>query len=100
MNYELALKLKKAGFPEGYKGDTENTIGLPGKERIFLPTLSELIEACGKDLATLNNWGDRWSASTQYCMECGTYQGCKNLDVDGKTPEIAVANLWLKLNKK
>jgi hypothetical protein len=52
--------------------------------------LSELINACGDKFEVLERKGkDKW-----HCRPC--YGECKNY----KTPEEAVANLWLKLQNK
>ncbi len=87
INYELAKELKEAGFPE-----TTEYYGVN-------PTLSDLIEACGEEFGSLERrvlelgiiqniivW-DCWGSNPQN-------QGY------GSTPEIAVAKLWLALNKK
>lgn len=95
MEYKLAEKLKDAGFPQG-----EGMYSLQGEEpryltedpikwgNAYLPTLSELIEACGEGLSLLLKMdeGD-WNAVGS--------NGSINL---GKTPEEAVAKLWLALN--
>ena len=58
MNYELALELKKAGFPQEGKGELRNENGLSPMlangfplegeygEFVYFPTLEELIEGC------------------------------------------------------
>jgi len=117
MNYELALKLKKAGFPqkkikEGddvfvddepkQKWDEEVGVVNITKEMVRVPTLSELIEACPKTIEakdfdsigifTLSISGDEWTAG-YYWYEYSV------LDRDGSTPEEAVVNLYLALNK-
>ena len=71
MKYELNQKLGKAGFPYW-----------TGEE----PTLSELIEACGKGFWELTKYPSRW----------GAYEW-KGREGSGSTPEEAVANLWLAL---
>jgi len=104
MDYKLAKKLKDAGFPlKNSVWDKYLYIGEPSDEdferewnkgkETFSPTLSELIEACGDKFFRLeylcgNRKDYRWFA-----------QGMEGV-VGGKTPEIAVAKLWLKLNKK
>lgn len=82
MTYELVEQLKKAGYP------IEMLIGGVLK----FPTLSELIEACGEEFESLTQtlhedakW--KWTACTS---EIRTF---------GNTPEEAVANLYLSLNK-
>ncbi len=92
MNYELAKKLKDAGFPQNkgggrnyfiseacYKGDyyTRNA-----PSRAYVPTLSELIEACGVKFA------ERLQGNRKFLMDFS------------ENNEESVANLWLELNKK
>ena len=120
MNYKLAKQLKDAGFPQFGNGfalipdnipvgdgtpeeieedgtmtviDWQNYIyntSLHSEEMMYQPTLSELIEACGK-LHGLFRDRERncWVAWTRN----------PEIDCDGKTPEEAVAKLWLKLNE-
>ncbi len=96
MNYELAKKLKGEGFPHKY------IIAELGSERTdsrYFPTLSELIEACGGGFAKVERipWVDRGSRS--WSASCSVME-CEDIFAEGETPEEAVANLWLKLNKK
>ncbi len=99
MTYELAQKLKEAGFPQGElvsgKFHHDKTTG----ELTLIPTLSELIETCGSNLYMLRYdppatviGGIRWKAT-------GVGNG-KNAEVYGSTPEEAIANLYIALNKK
>lgn len=89
MNYELAKKLKEAGFPK------QLTKGLYFPNDVYLPTLSELIEACGEGFHNLEKFKIKWMANgCKYPDENNTYL------VEGSTPEEAVANLWLVLNKE
>jgi len=119
MNYELAKKLKEAGFPqEGEfvwidrnlkKTETneQRTIVLwkdvvsewePNCEILcYNPTLSELIYACSKEVNfILVDRGNFWECGGNDENEEGMNIWGK---VEGKTPEEAVANLWLSLNK-
>ena len=85
--YKLAKKLKDAGFPscrEAYSFDSKET--LPD------PTLSELIEACGKDFGELMKSRNHsyWIANDMKGEASGK----------GKTPEEGVTKLWLELNKR
>lgn len=122
MNYELCKKLKEAGFPNAkdINGEDKSFVWvkynpeddfIPVDSKIFyefwqqtysikgnidiFPTLSELIEACGDKFGTLyhnvhKEEGElEWSVAT-YSPDCVGH---------GDTPEEAVANLWLKLNK-
>ena len=104
MEYKLAKELKDAGFPQAdpnqafnvgtfqYIGDNSN------KETLcYIPTLSELIEACGDKFDALGKCKDDGMSKI--------VDGWIAVDEDnkrrwGKTPEEAVANLWLALNKK
>jgi hypothetical protein len=94
MNYELAKKLKDAGFVfkewylECHNGQSSE-LQWDNAEWEY-PTLSELIEACGDRFELLERKGlNQW-----HCRPC--YGECKNYS----TPEEAVANLWLKLQNK
>lgn len=104
MTYELAKELRDAGFPQKlpsgsftiYGGQIKDT--KTNENAIYVPTLSELIEACGEgefmlhQTRTLNN-PDRtpfWIASMPE----------HDRKASGSTPEEAVARLWLALNKK
>ncbi len=96
MNYELAKKLKDAGFPQT---DLSKKKYIPnpdfgGKpvEGAYIPTLSELIEACmEKDFFhSLTYLGEgEWEAE---------HGGIEPVGI-GNTPEEAVTNLWLKLHE-
>ncbi len=65
----------------------------------MVPTLSELIEACGEKFEELINLKDKW-----ICYGGGKdiIKGVEQWHAfgEGSTPEEAVANLWLELNKK
>lgn len=102
LNYELAKKLKDAGFTQrrgcsaclqGYafeNGFTEEKIG---DDYVASPTLEDLIEACGNDLDQLENTMDGWRAYGS--------KGDEPIEIYwGKTPSEAVANLWLSLHTK
>lgn len=107
MNYELAKKLKDAGFPliestVGYcdnkchgKDCNEELIRIDGKV-YWIPTLSELIEACDGMLAHL---GDKSGIGDKRWRAWSFIKDGISLDVQGSTPEEAVANLYLELKK-
>ncbi len=98
LSFELAKKLKDAGFPMNphrrwdlsdfyfnpESGDERNE-----REKVWIPTLSELIEACGDKFSLLAKGEDGWGALG------GTITVARYND--SKTPEEAVANLWLAL---
>ncbi len=115
INYELAKKLKDAGFPQEdghfYWFDTgtrsmflecvsDESEALHEHSREYqrlamVPTLSELIEACG-DNVFLEVYKDTKSCSASN----RPYSQENEKRGRGSTPEEAVANLWLELNKK
>ena len=104
MDYELAKQLKAAGFPQ--KGDWwfrkyyDGEIGkinahrdIPAKEDAYSPTLSELVEAClGLGHHFCLHYANGWNAETS--------RGSARILETAKTPEEAVAKLWIELNKK
>lgn len=95
MKYELAKQLKDAGFPNSENWITAD-IASQGKRMVIgdqseiyiVPTLSELIEACGT--IQLNIYNDAKYSQALSNSKVG----------EGSTPEEAVANLWITLNKK
>jgi hypothetical protein len=102
MTYELAAQLRDVGFPqkqgEGgtwiYPDESTVRVHLEKDDGCYMPTLSELIEACGEDF---NNFvlmrnGKLWSAGTGN----GPFEG--KAAESFFTPEEAVANLYLSLN--
>ena len=102
MNYELAKQLKDAGFPQKNTGVFSFSYVFETKEgnletgdKAYVPTLSELIEACGERFDSLENafqngWrADGWDITEEII-----------LTKIGSTPEEAVAKLWLKLHER
>jgi hypothetical protein len=103
---ELAIELNSAGFPniqdvqhrQGREFLTpEGSVSVysvgeeASAEDWFLPTLSELIAACGEKFSSL-------------ILDCGKWR-CTASEYEGyddlySTPSEAVAHLWLALNKK
>ena len=107
MNYKLAEQLKEAGFPQ----DTRHFFGFieahkdweldngDMSDSVACPTLSELIEACnkvGNRFFCLDFLKGTWGARKYF-----KHPHCNNhyISMSGKSPEEAVAKLWLKLNK-
>jgi hypothetical protein len=92
VDYELAKSLMDAGFPQIGKG---RLIGSPDKlvwrsgDRVYVPTLEELIDACGTNFGSLDKRHDGWLASANYEQSCFA-----------ETPAAAVARLWLALQKQ
>jgi len=113
LSYALYNKLKDLGFPQFVcdklksprgryiTGDDEfNTAKI--KRSVYVPTLSELIEACGDREKNYDQpfflnfvYKDRWD--TGYSSQGN--DPFTPIEVSGSTPEEAVANLWLAINK-
>lgn len=111
MNYELAKKLKDAGFPlkvceSSYDWKGQQIVQFDDfnnekkhNTKYFVPTLSELIEACGDgfDGITRREVGKRLDYYNAFAVG-GFSSGI--IIGKGKTPEESVANLYLELHKK
>lgn len=113
MTYELAKKLKDAGYPqktvEHYATEELKVLRIHfwfddselvyPNNLIYRPTLSELIEACGKYFSKLqkSQLKRTWTATWRHHMSVSKtkYRGISRT---GKTPAEAVARLWLALN--
>jgi hypothetical protein len=98
IDYTLANELKDAGFPQGGKGRwlvDPGQIVARGGDRAYVPTLEELIEACGENFAWLHQSvkSKKWAAQ-DFIYDEDSHGG------QGSTPTEAVARLWLALNKK
>lgn len=91
MNYELAKKLKEAGYPQEYNPKYDIGGGSAPGSDIRKPSLSELIEACGDRIWSITRHGNIWQTNFKDGM---------GGESSGSTPEEAVTNLWLELNKK
>jgi hypothetical protein len=91
ISYELARKLKDAGFPQSELARAQHQAGY---DYVSLPTLSTLIEVCGEGFGVLGRDPDRWVAR-EYVSERGEWNNAH----EGETPEDAVARLWLLLNQ-
>lgn len=115
VNYALAKMLKDAGFP--YTTGNFRSVYPPDEpvpkyymqvipeddKGVRLPTLSELIEACGQCLSHIkrlrvNDYDYWWAVS--HCGHPEHEWSGNNLEKQGKTPEEAVAKLWIALNNK
>ena len=105
MNYELAKKLKDAGFLQNgngmwYMDSKKYTPKLPtlfnSNKSAYIPTLSELIEACGEKIESLEREDSNWLAWSN-----GNFESSLESEPHfGSTPEEAVAKLWLALYQK
>jgi hypothetical protein len=97
MEHDLAKELEDAGFPQGGKGTwvyPMDALRTRPSDRIYAPTLEELIEACGREFYSVVKNGELWRAFSTI-DELNTVAGRT-----GQTPTIAVARLWLALNPK
>lgn len=104
MKYETAKQLKDAGFPQGkpgierrrswFDGDGDLSDWWDGNECVYIPTLSELIEACRDALYSLSRTkAGMWGIDA-------TYDKGKSSHATSciyETPEEALANLYLAL---
>ena len=114
MNYELCKKLKDAGFKQsGWNGNTITEDGTESSDyedlvtteegECYLPTLSELIEAFENRFICISKNPFEDKQENQEWIAEGFGEGIERsvkIQWSGKTPEEAVANLWLELNKK
>ena len=114
MNYELIKKLKEAGFRQTGSGKyipeknaKEEVLLDDGEDKITefrqedwvkVPTLSELIEACGASFDSLT-FGNRMNGTLTGWFATGGEDPTEVYEEQGDTPEEAVARLWLILNK-
>jgi hypothetical protein len=104
IDFAIANELKDAGFPQGGNGRwlvDPNNIVARGRDRAYVPTLEELIEACGD---CFENLGRDTSADdiVWICNDCGKTKQKEGIIAgwyEGKTPTEAVARLWLALSK-
>ena len=96
MTYELAKLLKDAGFSQFGKGTwtyPPDKIVTHYTDRVYDPTLSELIEACGETFDSLRRVG-----FTDWQAEDRSYTGSGPVFC-GNSTEEAVARLWLALHE-
>jgi hypothetical protein len=91
VDYKLAKSPMDAEFPQIGKG---SSIGPLDKlvwrisDRVYVPTLEKLIDACGENFGSLDKHHDGWLARANEDQR--SFAG---------TPGEAVARLWLTLQK-
>jgi hypothetical protein len=90
ISFELARKLKQAGFPQSELARAQRKTGY---DYVSMPGLAALIEACGRDFGALGRKGSSWMA----CGYIAQYGEWKNIHT-ADTAEDAVARLWLSIN--
>jgi hypothetical protein len=95
MNYELAKELRDAGFPQTGNGSSispPDALVMRRGDRIYSPTLSELILACGKPFKLEGN--------SEIASEASIWVAESNaVSCNAATPDEAVGRLWLALRK-
>jgi len=114
ISYELAKKLKEAGFSQdmdvgdmfyddekcptlnSYVEEAGEEFVVQSKNPIKIPTLSELIEACGKELLLIKHVFDGGLDGKEELW----WAEAKNDGMAGVNPEESVAYLWLALQKR
>ena len=109
MNYDLAKALSGAGFPQGGSGSwilPPDKIVSRREDRVYVPTLSELIEAIGnfrKPFTLRTNFAgpsiDELYAAKGWQAAVDAHK-LNYIQTPGDTAEEAVARLWLALNTK
>ena len=121
MDYELCKKLKEAGFPQTgdywfdktYKFELNDGrgCGQEGEQDYFeiaedysAPTLSELIEACGEHLVDIvKSSPTHWRVHGQGKIDWDWMYGGRRdwgYSISGKSPEEAVAKLYLAIHSQ
>ena len=93
MDNELAKELKEAGFPQaihynsGGVADYLETDANGKTHIVSVPTLEELVEACGVDFQSV----------ARFSYAPFLARGRQIMQTAGQTPTEAVARLWLAL---
>lgn len=101
LSYDTCRTLKEAGFPQ------KQPIFIPDgsfdeSKGVYIPNLSELIEACGDEFYNLTKSSilTKWYAKVSKKTEVDGQTFSRFIESEGSTPSEAVARLWLALNKK
>lgn len=112
LSSKLAKELKDAGFPFNPNRDWDksdyfwlpcNKITKDDREKLWIPTLSELIEACGREYILVDDGCLFYAVEKLGSIERNKANGITFRECTlwtGKTPEEAVAKLYIALNKK
>jgi hypothetical protein len=90
MQYELARELKDAGFPQTGSGKWighVDSLVWRNADRVYVPTLEELIKACGAEITcfAIERGDHEWNAFAHTFYSTGA------------TMTEAVARLWLAM---
>lgn len=100
MNYDLAKQIKDAGWNQNHDCIDGKSIGNSIGACLCMPTiptLSELIEACGDNFEGIRHVVRKGIGIDYWLAEC---TDVKAICCEGKNPEEAVVRLWLALNGK
>lgn len=92
MLYDLAKQLFDAGFPQGGGGTWSvppDKVVSRREDRVYVPSLEELIEALGPDFHSVLKLPYEWKA---FGINVGVGRG--------ESPIDAVARLWLAINSR
>jgi hypothetical protein len=99
MDYQLAKRLKDAGFPQkegnGFSGIIAHVEGV-ADDTVYYPALEELIEACGINLSI--HAKVQISGTNEFINEAFAMVDGKPFPTSGSTTTEAVARLWLALH--
>lgn len=101
MTYELAKRLKEAGFPQHPLGDYDQHDCGCENVNYCTPTLTELIEACGDYFYSLErHYGRPGMAYAEFPNPILWWeaQGIDRVIHTGSTSDEALANLFLVIN--
>jgi hypothetical protein len=96
VNYDLANDLKEAGFLQsgaGSRAAPPDKVVVRRDDFAYVPTLEELINACGDAYGNLSRWDQGNDKGNWHAI---SYDA--DYDEWGATPTEAVARLWLALN--
>ena len=104
ISFELAKQLKDAGFPQAGDGKwigPADSLVWRSADRVYVPTLEELIGALGHHFYSLEQIGpQKWRAQS-FATKDQRHDDRTRLighKVDAILPEIVLARLWLALH--
>lgn len=100
--FSLNFRIEHNPYPRYRTADVkwnEADLAKLDQEEVAAPSLSELIEACGHEFNHLKKVHGDWKWEAYYNGE-DVRDDNHYFFGNGSTPEEAVANLWLELNKK
>jgi hypothetical protein len=102
MDYKLCKKLKDAGFPGSDTWKDYGDFWAPniGKGQEVVPTLSELIEACGEKIHGLGKYNKGVYSEGWWAFGLMNDLHSYTSEAEGETPEEAVAKLYLAIHSQ